>query len=333
MSARFGKSDDLYLILANYIIGGREVDLTVMKKDSIIVIELKECNEQFTAYENGEWKTEKGGKIGHNGMNPYRQIMEYRKRWVDMLNENKNNFNCLKNLKKNHRSFWYVKGFVVISPYMHANTKDKISAENWWFRLCGLNELDEKIELETKKTLNFSKEELRFIAKNILMTNNPKIICPENTHTIAEQIRKGADNLIEIIETTKKKLTQYENDVNFIKNSIAEKDSIILEIQNENKELCKMIEERNNMILQMENEKKQLLAGYNQEIEKVRGEAGKSNEEIFHRMVEHIVYNYLNHIDNKKAVNLAMFSRKLGMKEEYAMKIINKIVATQKKKS
>jgi hypothetical protein len=56
MQARFGQSDDLYLVLANYfIIGGRQVDLTVLKRDAIIVIELKEGADPFRATENGDW--------------------------------------------------------------------------------------------------------------------------------------------------------------------------------------------------------------------------------------------------------------------------------------
>lgn len=43
MSTDFGQSDELYLILANYYLDGRQIDLTVLKQNAIIVIELKEC--------------------------------------------------------------------------------------------------------------------------------------------------------------------------------------------------------------------------------------------------------------------------------------------------
>ena len=54
MQARFGQSDDLYLVLANFFIGGRQIDLAVLKRDAVIVIELKECVDSFYATENGE---------------------------------------------------------------------------------------------------------------------------------------------------------------------------------------------------------------------------------------------------------------------------------------
>jgi hypothetical protein len=57
MNSSFGQSNELYLILANYCISGRQIDLTVLKKNAIIVIELKECADPFRATENGDWQT------------------------------------------------------------------------------------------------------------------------------------------------------------------------------------------------------------------------------------------------------------------------------------
>jgi hypothetical protein len=63
IQARFGQSDDLYLVLANYFVGGRQVDLTVLKRDAVVVIELKDCADPFRATENGDWLTIPDGNM------------------------------------------------------------------------------------------------------------------------------------------------------------------------------------------------------------------------------------------------------------------------------
>ncbi len=89
MQAQFGQSDDLYFVLANYFIGGRQVDLTVLKRDAIIVIELKEFVDPFRAMENGAWLTRDGGVVGNAGQNPFEQVRDYRIRWINLMNEEK----------------------------------------------------------------------------------------------------------------------------------------------------------------------------------------------------------------------------------------------------
>lgn len=325
MSLRFGNKDELYIILANYMIGGREVDLTVLKKDAIIVIELKENREPFIAHENGEWITNTGHKIGYNGMNPYRQVMEYRKRWVDLLNESKYNFDCLKKLKRNHRSFWYIKGFVVISPSLHEETKNRISADNWWFRLYGLNELSEKIELETNRILNFSNDELRFIAKNLLSISNQKNIQTTNeldAVRLAKQIKKESEELLSVIENEiisfleKKK----ENENKIINmNIVANNNSMIIDnLKKENESLYNEIKNKDGKINQLRIDI--------EKIKEPKHEYTKNEAEKFKAVVDYILLNFMKSMDNKKARELVMLSSYFGIKSDEAKKLIKNAI-------
>ncbi len=57
MEFRFGDEEKLHLVLMDYYIENCQIDLTVLKNDAIIPIELKECHEPFIASKNGDWST------------------------------------------------------------------------------------------------------------------------------------------------------------------------------------------------------------------------------------------------------------------------------------
>jgi hypothetical protein len=54
--------DGLYLILANFSVGGRNIDLVIIKQDGIFIIELKHCDGKVFGDVNGPWFVE-----GSNG--------------------------------------------------------------------------------------------------------------------------------------------------------------------------------------------------------------------------------------------------------------------------
>ena len=176
MDSRFGHSGKLYLILSDYYIDGRQIDLTVLKRDAIIIIELKECDAPFKASENGKWLTPSGHLIGSRGLNPFQQTRQYRERWKDFLERNRDSFRCL-STTQNDRPFWGVTTIVTISPSLHPDTENNIK-HCWWFKLCGLNELGKAIEFETNKWMDFSDEELRRLASQFLSLKGPINKCP-----------------------------------------------------------------------------------------------------------------------------------------------------------
>ena len=164
MQARFGDSEDLYLILVNYYLGGAELDMTVCKKDAIIVIELKEFAAPFTSTANGRWRAEDGTPVGSNGENPFQQARRYRFRWVNFLSELKNFFPPG---KAQSMEFMHVSAFVAISPSLHPDTQNKLPYMPW-FRLVGLDELDQAIDAQTSRKLSFSNQELKKLVKEEL---------------------------------------------------------------------------------------------------------------------------------------------------------------------
>ena len=158
MQDKFANSQDCYFILADFLIEGSQVDLTVLKHDAIVVIELKECREPFRATENGPWRlTSIDGKtVGAGGENPFEQVRRYRIRWVDFLKKHQNQFLSSTNVKP--LGFNHVNAIVCISPRLHQAVKNEVTVD--WFQLVGLNQLSQTI-YQINTAVNFSADEVR----------------------------------------------------------------------------------------------------------------------------------------------------------------------------
>ncbi|MDJ0516262.1 MAG: nuclease-related domain-containing protein [Trichodesmium sp. MO_231.B1] len=194
MEFRFGNEEKLHLVLMDYYIENRQIDLTVLKNDAIIPIELKECHEPFLASENGDWCTPSGYIVGSEDRNPFQQVYEHRIKWFNLLKANKHKFRCLDNAPDG-RPFWYSTCIVAISPSLHPNITNKISSDSWWFRLFGLDELAKQIEFQTNKYMNFSDDELRKIASDLLSLKQKSHQARKNTKEWENKLKEREERL------------------------------------------------------------------------------------------------------------------------------------------
>lgn len=166
MHNKFEASEQLYLILVNYFIDGHQIDLTVLKQNAIIVIELKSCAAPFRATENGAWQTIPNGVvIGSGDQNPFEQARDYRFRWIKLLQRKKDEF--LSSNKAQSMDFYHVSAFVAISPALHPDCQSQLPPSPW-FRLVGLDGLSSTVYEQTSQRLNFSHKELRDLANKVL---------------------------------------------------------------------------------------------------------------------------------------------------------------------
>ncbi|MFQ5580723.1 MAG: winged helix-turn-helix domain-containing protein [Nitrospiria bacterium] len=185
MNDRPGPRSEKYLILVNYFVDGHQIDLTVLKRNAIIIVEFKECAEPFRATQNGDWPTIPGGRIvGIPGQNPYEQVKKYRFRWVNLLTKNRDKF--LPPGKAESMDFYHISAVVAICPSLHPETENQIPFARW-FRLMGLDELCNYVYEETSPSLNFSGQELRTLAEDILRLR------PANTPS--EPVKTGSQSV------------------------------------------------------------------------------------------------------------------------------------------
>lgn len=151
--------EGLYLILANFSVGGRTVDLVIIKHDAIFIIELKQCDGRVIGSVNGPWFVE-----GRNGerkrlnpgrKNPYNQVISYFHALTNFLNEKRHEF--LSNQKANDVDFRTCKRVVVIAPTIQEGSEIEL---DWKVELKGLDELPAYLITERSSEIELTETEM-----------------------------------------------------------------------------------------------------------------------------------------------------------------------------
>lgn len=153
-----GDSNERWLVLVNYMLDGSQIDLTILKPDAIIIVELKDCDKPFTATENGDWVTPDGYNIG-SGRNPFRQVQQYKYRWMDFLKAHRREFSALSSAET--KAVTHVSGIAAFTPLLHADVQNGISPNaRKWFQICDISNLSRRVACQTSPLLHFTSLEL-----------------------------------------------------------------------------------------------------------------------------------------------------------------------------
>lgn len=161
--------DGLYLILANFSVGGRTVDMVIIKHDAIFIVELKHCDGRVIGSVNGPWFVE-----GRNGerkrlnpgrKNPYNQVISYFHALTNFLNEHRREF--LSQQKTNDVDFRTCKRVVVISPSIQEGSEIEL---DWKVELKGLDELPAYLITERSSEIELTDEEMLTIPEMLHCT-------------------------------------------------------------------------------------------------------------------------------------------------------------------
>ncbi|RRR77137.1 MAG: NERD domain-containing protein [Candidatus Viridilinea halotolerans] len=151
--------EGLYLVLANFSVGGRTVDMVIIKHDAIFILELKHCDGRVLGSVNGPWFVE-----GRNGerkrlnpgrKNPYNQVISYFHALTNFLNEHRREF--LSAQKTSDIDFRTCKRAVVIAPNIEADSDIEL---DWKVELKGLDELPAYLITERSSEIQLSEEEM-----------------------------------------------------------------------------------------------------------------------------------------------------------------------------
>jgi hypothetical protein len=151
--------DGLYLILANFSVGGRNVDLVIIKNEAIFIIELKHCDGRVLGSVNGHWFVEgRNGerkRINPGRKNPYNQVISYFHALTNFLNEHRRTF--LSEHKSNSIDFRTCKRVVVIAPSIAPDSEIEV---DWKVELKGLDELPAYLVTERSSEIDLTDEEV-----------------------------------------------------------------------------------------------------------------------------------------------------------------------------
>ena len=180
MEAMYGSSKGYYFVLVNYFVGSNQVDLTILKRDAIIVVELKECREPFVATENGDWLTPSGRPIRTGAENPFEQVRRYRMRWMDFLQRHR--YMLSPASLSGVRFDQAINTLVCISPRLAPGCRNEISKRTLpWFGLIGLDQLVQTVSRLSNPELSFSETDLRKLISKLNLRPGPVFTVPPPT--------------------------------------------------------------------------------------------------------------------------------------------------------
>jgi hypothetical protein len=161
--------DGLYLILANFSVGGRNIDLVIIKQDAIFIIELKHCDGKIFGDVNGPWYVEGSNgerkRLNPGRKNPYNQVISYYYSLINFLNDRRPQF--LSPQKATSVDFRTCRRLVVIAPLIQEGSE---VITDWKVEVKGLDELPAYLVTERSSEIDLSEEEMLAIPQMLHCT-------------------------------------------------------------------------------------------------------------------------------------------------------------------
>jgi len=161
--------DGLYLILANFSVGGRNIDLVVIKQDGAFIIELKHCDGKVFGDVNGPWFVEGSNgerkRLNPGRKNPYNQVISYYYNLINFLNDRRGEL--LSPQKAATVDFRTCRRVVVIAPTIQEGSKIET---DWKVELKGLDELPAYLVTERSTEIDLTDEEMLRIPEVLHLT-------------------------------------------------------------------------------------------------------------------------------------------------------------------
>jgi hypothetical protein len=167
----FGQYDGLVAAVFDFSCG-QDLDLAVIKRDAITVVELKQCSAPIIGGENGEWRVMgandgvavlKGGRHG----NPFHQAKAYRFAFMDYLRQHAKKF--LPVQKASLVRFDHVAAVVAVAPDLHPGSRlDFDWGHLTWFHVTGLPQLSQKLYQIRSRQIDLANVEIRRLVEDVL---------------------------------------------------------------------------------------------------------------------------------------------------------------------
>ena len=156
--------EGLYVMIANFSVGGRAIDLVILKSDAIFILELKHVDGMVFGSVNGKWKvTSKNGstkELNPGRKNPYGQVVNYFYNFTNFLNDNKHQIVSAQ--KANAIDFRAAKRVIVLVPTLEPGSQIEL---DWKVQVKGLDELPTYLLTERSNGIELTDEELVRIPK------------------------------------------------------------------------------------------------------------------------------------------------------------------------
>lgn len=162
-----------FLIIANPVLGGRELDGLILKHDMVFVVEFKKVCGPVTGTLCGPWAAlqEDGTLLPLNEgreENPFQQVQHAYFAALNFLNANKGAF--LTDSEAAVTDFKKIKNVLILDPeYDEQNSDIQLGKEAWKMIIVGLhNDVTDPFVAQRHEKINLTVEQMRIIARDVL---------------------------------------------------------------------------------------------------------------------------------------------------------------------
>lgn len=161
--------EGLYLLLANFHVNGRTIDLTIIKPDGIFIVELKHVDGKVFGDVNGAWHLEDANgerrRLNPGRKNPYNQVISYYYSLTNFLNDNRSTL--LPTYKAERVNFRSCRRVIAIAPTIQPGSEINL---DWKVELKGLDELPAFLITERSPEIELTEDEMLAIPRLLGMT-------------------------------------------------------------------------------------------------------------------------------------------------------------------
>ncbi len=164
LASGLDRLEGLYVMLANFSVGGRTIDLVILKHDAIFILELKHCDGRVFGSVNGPWSVvSKGGstkQLNPGRKNPYNQVISYFYSFTNFLIDHREE--VVSSQKATDIDFRLAKRVIVSIPTLEPGSEVEL---DWKVQIKGLDELPTYLVVERSNGLELSDAALQRIPK------------------------------------------------------------------------------------------------------------------------------------------------------------------------
>jgi len=174
------------VLIGNVFCNGGELDALLLKKDGIVVIEMKDYSGQISrGREQGEWII--GGQFMRN---PYQQVRDFKFKVLDFLSQNGESIFGIQ--KSRILELGHISGVVVFRKNAEYEKRQELQPSSWkWFYVSDLDNIDNTIKKITSNQLRTNERDWVGILEKLNVETSMMISKKDEVEPV-EEIKKDS---------------------------------------------------------------------------------------------------------------------------------------------
>ena len=190
LKSKYDDHEDTYLLIANPSFENRDIDAVFIKRDAIVVLELKNYGGKLSIAENGEWKCDgiivKGGS---NGKNPFMQVKINKTGLCSVLNTW---------FYKSYVNLSHVSGIVLFNQKIEIQSSLISQQVGSWFHVTDMLAILSKLHNITSQSINYTNKDLDDLIEKLNLSDCLEYKTNTTIVEIAEEKERSQQAITEI---------------------------------------------------------------------------------------------------------------------------------------